>query len=225
MMSAAPSPVPVLILGAGGHAKVVIELLRARSDAFSIAGLLDTDGSRRSVLGVRVLGSDDQLGPLRRAGLKHAFVARGDNRTRHAGLERLSKHGFELVNAVSPAAIVSASAVLGRGIAVMAGAVINADSRIADLAIINTRASVDHDGSIGEAAHVCPGCSLAGRVTIGRMAFIGTGSSAIPGVTVGENSVIGAGSCIVRNIPANSVAFGVPAKIVRVHDDAGKSRE
>jgi UDP-perosamine 4-acetyltransferase len=212
-----PSPEPVVILGAGGHAKVCLELLRA-DERYALIGLLDVDPRPRTLLGAEIIGSDDRLAELSRSGLKHGFVALGDNRARLAAAVRLAQHGIELVNLISPAATVSPSAVLGRGIAIMAGAVINAATRVCDLAIINTRASVDHDGNIGEASHLCPGCTLAGGVTIGRLTLIGTGSTAIPGITVGENSVIGAGSCIVRDIPANSVAFGVPARIVRAHE-------
>jgi UDP-perosamine 4-acetyltransferase len=205
------------MLGAGGHAKVCIELLRAQP-RYELVGLLDADPRPRSVLGVPVLGPDDRLADLRRGGVKLGFVALGDNRARLAAAARLAQHGIALVNLISPNATLSPSAVLGRGIAVMAGAVINAETRISDLAIVNTRASVDHDGDIGEASHLCPGSTLAGRVTIGRLALIGTGSSAIPGITVGENTLVGAGSCIVRDIPANSVAFGVPARIIRAHE-------
>ncbi len=214
------SPTPVIILGAGGHAKVVAELLWAGGRYVPI-GYLDADPTPRSVLGLGVIGSDNKLAEIRKTGVAHAFIALGDNKRRLAALARVTRNGYELVNAISPAATISPSAKLGHGIAVMAGAVINAETAIADLAIINTNASVDHDGRIGEAAHICPGCSLAGRVTIGKLAFIGTSSSAIPGITVGDNSVVGAGSSIVRNIPANSVAYGVPARIVRVHEEPG----
>ena len=94
----------------------------------------------------------------------------------------------------------------------MAGAVINADATVADLAIVNTRAAVDHDCEIGEAAHVAPRAALAGGVRVGPLAFIGAGATIIPGVSVGESTVIGAGATVISDLGPNLVAVGVPAK-------------
>jgi UDP-perosamine 4-acetyltransferase len=223
-MNAATAETPVVILGAGGHAKVIIELLR-QDRSLALVGLVDVQRTRTDLLGVRVIGSDGMLPELRRGGVKHAFVALGDNRARLNAARRLRDCDFQLVNAISSHACISPSARVGRGVAIMAGAVVNAETVIEDLAILNTRASVDHDGYVGEAAHIAPGCALAGRVHIGSLAFIGTGTSAIPGITVGENSLVGAGSCIVRDIPANSLAFGVPARIVRAYEHPPSSRD
>lgn len=203
-----------IIVGAGGHAKVVIDLIRA-AGVYDLVGLIDAkrDEARR-VNGAPVVGGDDDLPRLRAEGVTHAHVAIGDNRRRLEIGRRLASLGFTLANAVSPGAIISPSVVLGQGIAVMAGAVINADSALEDLCILNTRASLDHDGRIGEGAHVAPGCALAGNVSIGRLAFLGVGTSVIPGVAIGEETVIGAGACVVRSVPPRSKAVGVPARII-----------
>ena len=94
----------------------------------------------------------------------------------------------------------------------MAGAVINADATVGDLAIVNTRAAVDHDCQIGEAAHVAPRATLAGGVCVGPLAFVGAGATIIPGINVGESTVIGAGATVISNLGPNLVAVGVPAK-------------
>lgn len=201
---------PVVILGAGGHAKVVVELLRASGQ--TIVGLLDADPTPRQVLGVEVLGDDLCLIDLRRDGVARAFVALGDNRRRAEVGRRLGELGFDLVNAISPQAIVSPSVRLGAGVAIMAGAVINAEGRIDDLAIVNTGAVIDHDAWIGEAAHVAPGSALAGNVTVGRRAFLGIGCSVVPGVSIGDDAVIGAGACVLRDVAAETTAVGVPAQ-------------
>lgn len=104
---------------------------------------------------------------------------------------------------------------MGDGIAVMAGAVINAEARIDDFSIINTHASVDHDCWIGEGAHVCPGSTLAGNVRVGSLAFIGAGATVIPGTTIGQDATIGAGACVLRDVPDGASAWGVPARIMR----------
>ncbi len=209
---------PVLVVGAGGHAKVVIELIQAEG-CYRIAGLIDADPTPRTVMGLQVIGTDRDLAQLRGSGLDKAFVALGDNQRRLAIGRDLERLGFEIVNAISPAAVISASAQLGRGVAIMAGAVVNAAATIGDFAIVNTGAVIDHDATMGEGSHLSPGCALAGNVKIGRLAFLGVGASAIPGVTVGAGAIVGAGACIVNDIPAAAVARGVPAKVVETHQD------
>jgi len=200
----------VVVVGAGGHAKVCIELLRA--NATPIACCIGSDDGTDFWLDVPVFKSDDHLARLRSEGHAHAFIAIGANALRQRLAAEAKALGYELVNAISPAAVVSPSVRLGRGIAIMAGAVINADTSIADLAIINTSASVDHDGDIGEAAHIAPQCGLAGNVTIGSRAFLGVGCKVIPGVSIGNDVVAGAGSVIVTDVKPNARIAGVPAR-------------
>lgn len=199
----------VVILGAGGHAKVIIELFRASGTP--IYGLIDKDKTPRRVLGVPVIGDDEALPSLLGQGAKRAFVALGDNRLRLKMGAWVQALGFDLVNAISPGATVSPSAQIGRGVAVMAGAVINAEAQIGDLAIINTGAGVDHDVVLGAACHIGPGAAIAGSVHIGACALLGIGSSVTPGQAIGEGAVIGGGACVVCDIAANVTAVGVPA--------------
>jgi UDP-perosamine 4-acetyltransferase len=108
--------------------------------------------------------------------------------------------------------VISPTAMLGSGVAIMAGAVINADTVVGDLAIINTLASVDHDGRIGDAAHIAPHFGLAGNVTVGARSFLGIGCRVIPEITIGADVMAAAGSVIVADIESNSRIAGVPAK-------------
>jgi UDP-perosamine 4-acetyltransferase len=211
--SSKPKQHPVIILGAGGHAKVIIDLLRA-GGCYTIAGLLDPDPSPRSVLGVPVIGSDSALAKIRQEGVVHAFIAVGENSLRSALAQDVIRGGFVLINAVSPNAVLAPSVRLGSGVAIMPGAVINADSVVSDLAIVNTAASIDHDGDIGYCSHIAPGCAIAGNVSVGRLAFLGVGVSVIPGVSIGERAIIGSGACVVRDIPPGARARGVPARVV-----------
>jgi len=209
---------PVIVIGAGGHAKVVIELIREVGD-YDVVSIVDADPRPRHMLGAAVVGDDSVLPRLRREGIGHVFVAVGDNRRRVEIARRVEAQGFRLINAISRRAAVSPSVQLGSGVAVMAGAVINAETRIGDLVVVNTNAGVDHDCTLGEGAHIGPGSALAGRVDVGRLAFLGVGTRAIPGVSIGENAVIGAGACVVCDIPPNVLAYGAPAKVIRRLDD------
>jgi UDP-perosamine 4-acetyltransferase len=204
----------VIIVGAGGHAKVIIELFAAGAKN-RVVGLIDNAKSG-AVLDIPIVGTDADLRRLRCSGVERAFVALGDNERRVAMGRHLQGCGFQIVNAISPTAIISPSVTVGTGIAIMAGAVINAECQIEDFAIINTGAVVDHDGHVGEGSHIAPGCTLAGSVKIGRLAFIGTGTSIIPSISVGDEAIVGAGACVIRNIPARMSAIGVPARIL--HD-------
>jgi UDP-perosamine 4-acetyltransferase len=202
----------VVIIGSGGHAKVVIELIRAE-EKYQIAGCTGLSGEG-FVLGVPILGTDTALPALLAKGTKRAFIAIGDNLLRVRLLAQVAEMGFELINAISPNAVVSPTAILGRGIAIMAGAVINASARIGDGAIINTNAGVDHDCWIGNGAHIGPGSALAGNVIVGCEAFLGIGSSVLPGARIGNRATIGAGSVVLHDIPDDATAVGVPARVL-----------
>ncbi len=199
----------LVILGSGGHAKVIAEIFEETS-SFEIAGytsLLPTE----SLFDYPHLGSDDQLPGLLAMGITHAFPAIGSNRIRHRMLAQLGTLGFSLPNAISRHAILSPRTKLGAAIAIMPGAVVNVDSTIEDGAILNTASSVDHDNHIGSCAHIAPGCHLAGNVTVGEGAFIAAGSVAIPGVTIGPWATVGAGGVVIRDITAGVTVVGVPA--------------
>jgi UDP-perosamine 4-acetyltransferase len=211
---------PIVILGAGGHAKVVIELIREQGGV--IAGLTDSNAAPRSVLGVPVVGDDTALPRLLAEGVRHAFVAIGDNGARVIAAQAATGQGFVLINAVSRHACVSDSARLGWGVAVMAGAVINAEAVIDDLAIVNSGAVVDHDCRLERGCHVGPGAVLAGGVRIGAGALIGTGASVTPGRSIGAGAVVGAGASVVEDVDPDVVAVGVPARAVRSFPGSGR---
>lgn len=206
---------PVVIIGAGGHAKVVIDIIRQQK-LYDIIGCLDQAYSAGSfVSGVQIIGEDSMLAEIRNNGIHNVFIAIGENRKRDALARLATRLGFRLINAVSPRAYVSDTASLADGIAVMPGAIVNAGSRIMSNVIINTNASVDHDCVVEANCHIGPGCILAGNVYIGEGAFIGIGTKIIPQVSVGKWSITGAGSVVVSNIPDNTLAVGVPAKAVK----------
>lgn len=202
----------IIVIGAGGHAKVCIELLRAQGDV--VAFCIGSSDSSDTCVGVPVLKSDDYLATLRNEGYGKVFVAIGSNALRNRLAQSATDFGFELVNALSPSAVISPSARIGKGVAVMAGAVINAEASIDDLCIINTGATVDHDCQIGRAAHIAPQSALAGNVEIGKESFVGIGTKIIPTICVGEFVMIGAGSVVITNVDSRTKVVGVPAKAI-----------
>lgn len=202
-----------MVIGAGGHAKVVIDSLNAMNEQIlCCVGAVD---SPDKCGGVDVLKGDHHLEALRRQGYDRAFVAIGSNQRRSEVAARVGTLGFQMVNALHPGAIVSSSVRLGAGIAIMAGAVVNAEAEIDDLAIINTGATVDHDCRIGRAVHVGPQCALAGNVTVGDGAFLGIGTVVIPGIAIGRDAIVGAGAVVVADIPAGAKVAGVPARAMK----------
>jgi UDP-perosamine 4-acetyltransferase len=201
----------VVVVGAGGHAKVAIEALRF--SGWTVLGCTDFNAGHEAVVGAPVLGTDDVLPEVLEAGVRFVFVALGNNKLREAKADELRALGFEQPNAIGPNAAISPSAQVGVGVAIFGGAIINADARIADYAIINTNASVDHDCVIGRAAHIAPGCALAGCVTVGDRTFVGAGSTVIPGITIGPGTLVGAGSVVVRDLAGGITALGVPARL------------
>lgn len=203
----------VIVLGAGGHAKVVIEILRA--SGYQVGFCVGGEDSPDECIGVAVLRGDERLVQLRNEGYRKIFPAIGSNMIRERVSDYARSLGYELVNAISPHAHVSPSARLGSGVAIMGGAVINAESQIEDLAIINTGAVIDHDCRIGMGAHIAPQSGLAGNVCVGSRAFLGIGCKVIPTMIIGNDSIVGAGGVVISNIPAGVVAVGVPAKIIK----------
>jgi UDP-perosamine 4-acetyltransferase len=209
----------VVGLGAGGHAKVVIEILRAAGQ-YTVCGLLDRDPrlQGKQVLDVAVLGTDDLLTFLREAGVEHGFVGVGTTETA-ATRVRLYRQavqaGLKVVSAIHPAAVVSPSARLGAGATIAAGAIINAEAELGENVIVNTGAIVEHDCVVADHAHVASGVRLAGGVRVGAAAVIGVGACVRPGVRIGEGSLVGAGAVVVRDLSDHVVAMGVPARVAR----------
>lgn len=197
---------PLCVLGAGGHAKVVIAT--ARAAGFDRITIHDDDPAR---IGTQLLGAPI-VGPLleilERADAL-AVLAIGDNATR---LRIGAAARCELRTLVHPSAHVESTVVLGAGTVVFAGAVIQPDTRLGAHVIVNTAATIDHDCVLGDAVHVAPGTHLAGNVTLGDGVFLGIGTVVIPGCTIGAWTRVGAGSAIVRDLPAGVTAYGVPAR-------------
>lgn len=204
----------ILVLGAGGHGKAVLDLLMAHG-GWRIAGVADGVPRVPAVLGVPVLGDEATFAGLVADGVAAAHPAIGHNAQRVAAAARLQAAGFALPALVHPAAILGHGATLGEGVAVLARAVVGPEARIGRLALVNTGAIVEHDCDVGEGAHIAPGVVLAGGVRIGPGATVGAGAVIRPGVTVGAGAIIGAGSAVLADVPPGATFAGVPAQNLR----------
>ncbi len=198
----------VYVLGAGGHAKVVIAALRAAR--YNIVQVLDDDAGRsgREILGIPISGP---LSIIEEKKACPAVIAIGDNQTRRKIAARFSNADW--VTILHPTAIIDPTATICPGVVVFAGAVIQPDAKIGAHAIINTGATIDHDCRIGDYVHIAPGCHLCGNVIVGEGVLLGVGSVVIPGINIGARTTIGAGSVVVHDLPAGITAAGIPARV------------
>jgi len=194
-----------LVIGAGGHGKVVVSTLLAAG--IRVPCVLDDDREKwgSEILGVPVRGPVRDGLESGRVGV--LGIGRNDERKRLA--EALN---LDWAAVVHPRAWVHPSVRLGAGAVVFAGAIIQPDTVIGRHAIVNTGTLIDHDCVIGDYAHVAPGVQLAGDVKLGEGVFFGIGSTAIPGVQVGGWTTVGAGGVVVNDIPSDVTVVGVPAR-------------
>jgi UDP-perosamine 4-acetyltransferase len=203
----------IVVVGAGGHAKVCIESLRAMGKQVDYC--IGEASDHELCVGVPILAGDENLKRLREEGYETAFIAIGSNRLRKRLGALVTDMGYRLTNAIHPGAVVSPTATLGEGVAIMAGAVINAEASIGALSIVNTGATVDHDCRIGEAVHIAPQCGLAGNVKVSDLSFLGVGTRVIPGIQIGTNVIVGAGAVIISDIDDEKTVVGVPARLIK----------
>lgn len=197
---------PVVVYGASGHARVLIDLMRLGSELFPV-GALD-DGGAEEILGVPVLGSSALLGKLREEGFELAALGIGSvqNHAKRAGyFDKLVAAGYAVPNLVHPRAMVEPSVTMGTGNQIFAGAIVGSAAKLGDNTIINSGTVVSHDCVIGSNTHVSPGAILAGAVHVGENTLIGMGVTVYLGVHIGRNVVIANGSHIMKDVPDGAV--------------------
>jgi len=213
------SGLPVVVVGSGGHAKVVIDALLSAGRRVLFATDPDAGSHGRTILGVTVAGGDDALWRHEPSTVEVALgmaVPEGDvaqaSSRRLRIIRDISGRGYRMATVIHPSAIISKSAALGEGCQIMAGAIIQPDCRLGSYTILNTRASVDHDCRIGDNVHLAPGVVLGGGITISNDAHLGLGAVIAPGVSIGAGSVIAAGAVVLRNVEQGQRVAGIPAK-------------
>lgn len=199
----------VLIVGSGGHAWVVADILTASGSVVPLGFIARDPIDAGAHPGLPVLGDDAAIATIPHDGV---VVAIGDNRVRMEVADRLTAQGETLVSAIHPSAVVAPGVVMGPGCMVCAGVVVNPGAIIGRNTILNTGCTVDHHCVLGDHVHIAPGVNLAGGVTVGAGAFVGIGACVIPGVTLGDWVVVGAGAAVIRDVGAGRSVVGVPAR-------------
>ena len=199
----------VVIIGAGGHAKVVADIVSASGDR--IVGFLDGIHPMGKFMGYDKLGTDDEY--INYLDCKFV-IAIGKASVREQIAEKM--RGVQWYTAIHPTASISEShTMIGEGTVIMSNVIVNAGAQIGKHSIINSGAIVEHDNNIGDFAHISVGAKLAGAVTIGKCTWVGVGATVSNGIQVCENVVIGAGGVVVRNITDSGTYVGVPAQKIK----------
>lgn len=204
---------PLIIVGAGGHARVVLDA--AIEAGYEVIGLVDEDDALHGteIFGVPVIGDDNVV---RNYGIDDVRLIVGigsteNTRMRQRAFKTFKALGYDFAVIKHPSAHISRNTELGEGVVVMAGAILQAGSRVSDNVIINTGAQLDHDADIGAHTHIAPGAVLSGNVSIGANTHIGCGATIIQGVIIGNGAVVGAGSVVLRNVEDSEMVVGNPA--------------
>lgn len=206
---------PVIIIGGGGHARVLIDTLL--NNSVSIIGITDPEpgktGSR--ILGISVLGNDEilQQYSVKTVQLVNGVGATDSTARRRLIYESFKDRGYTFATVVHRSAFIARNVLLNEGVQIMAGAVIQTGSIIGKNTIINTRATIDHDCRIEDHSHLAPGATLCGGVEVGEGAFIGSSATLIQNVKIGRMAFIGAGAVVVKDIPPDTIAMGIPAQV------------
>lgn len=195
----------MLLYGASGHAKVLIDALKCNNEEIEL--LFDDDRDVTDLLNYKVDSYDKN-----KYAEKELIVAIGNNRIRKK-IVSIIKHRFGIIKCKF--AIVSESSFIGEGSVILHGAIIQPFTQIGKHVIINTNSSVDHDCIINDFVHIAPGVAIAGGVSVGEGTLIGVGASVVPNVKIGNWCTIGAGSVVVNDLPDMAVAVGNPARIIK----------
>lgn len=207
----------IVIVGSSGHARVVLDIVE-KQGLYTISGFIDSyrpAGETES--GYPILGDESLLPGLVADGELDGFiVAIGDNHIRQKVTDRIAAicPTLPLVAAVHPSANIGRGVVIGPGTVVMAGASVNPASTIGVGCILNTHCSLDHDSAIGDFASLAPASATGGNCKIAAGAAVGIGATLVHGISVGTHTIVGAGATVLRDLPAQVVAYGTPAKVV-----------
>jgi len=203
---------PYIIIGGGGHAKVLIDMLQELD--VNIIGYTEINEIYEKILGVPCIGNDDEIFKYKveEIYLVNGLGSTGDNTYRKMIFEKFTGKGYLFPSIVSITASLSGNIKVGSGVQIMRGVLIQPGVALDDNTIVNTGAVIDHDCIIGKHVHIAPGVTISGGVTIDEMSHIGTGAKIIQGINIGREALVAAGAVVINNVSEKTCVKGVPAK-------------
>jgi sugar O-acyltransferase (sialic acid O-acetyltransferase NeuD family) len=209
--------IPVIVIGGGGHARVLIDALLLQS--VEIIGYTDPDERKAgtTIQSIPYLGDDNKVGAYSPSAIQlvNGIGSIGSTKPRQQIFESFKAKGYSFASVWHPSAIISKESAIEEGVQIMAGVIIQAGCRIGMNTLINTRVSLDHDCLIDAHVHIAPGAVLSGEVEVEEGVHIGTGAVLIQKVRISHHSIVGAGAVVIKDVSAQSKVFGVPAKEVK----------
>lgn len=209
---------PLIIIGAGEHATVLLDILLSQKQ--KVIALTSVNNDKKDIFGIPIIKDEEVIKNFKpsKVLLINGIGSIGSTELRKKVFLKFKENGFSFEKVIHPSAIISNYALLGEGVQILAGAIVNTGANILENTILNTKVSVDHDCKIGCHVHIAPGCTLSGCVSIGAETHIGTASCVIQGISIGEKTLIGAGSVVIKDIPSNTKAYGNPAKVIHKYE-------
>lgn len=212
------TPSPFVIVGCGGFGRevwAIVQALRAEGESWSFEGFYDDSPSATALSRVQVLGTS-VLGGVRALAARQipfsAVLAIGSPAARQRVQAALSRAPVSYPRVIHPDATIAARAILGDGVVVAPGARVSTDVRVGDHVHLDQNVTVGHDTTIGDFARLNPQACVSGEVSIGEAVLIGASATVLQGLTVGARATVGAGACVVRDVPAETIVKGVPAR-------------
>lgn len=205
---------PTVILGAGGHASVLTDILRENKQ--TVAGIISPVRPSNEIFsGIKLYKRDDDLAVFstKQYGVVVAIGPQLDDRKRLNIIDMVVAKGYTFTNVLSQRAIISHYAMLGLGVQVLPGAIINAGAKIGEHVVINSRVVIEHDCIVGSFSHIAPGAVICGGANVAKHVFIGAGAVVLPGINIGSNSIIGANALVDKDIPENTTIYGCRGNI------------
>lgn len=210
----------IVIIGAGGHAKVVADIILKRKELLNenlnITGFLD-DGYKNlkytKIFDIPILGDTNLIEKLEQEKKYNYVIGIGSNEIREKISNKFSNLNY--YTAIHPKSIIGTDVVIENGTVVMANTVVNSGTRIGKHCILNTGSIIEHNSNIKDYCHISPSAVLCGTVNVGKKSWIGAGSIIIQNKNIGENSIIGAGSVVIGDVSDNCTVVGNPGKIIK----------
>jgi sugar O-acyltransferase (sialic acid O-acetyltransferase NeuD family) len=206
----------IALIGAGGHCKVVIDLIKLLGN-YRIVGIYD-DEKTGEYYGYKILDKISKLD----SNIQNFIISIGDNYTRKCIVEKNQDLNWRSL--LHPSAIISENVQIGKGSIVCAGSIIQTDVKIGEHCIINTGCCIDHECVIDNYTSICPKATLCGNVIVGSSCFIGANSTIIENLKIGNKCIIGAGSAIIKNVRENCKIVGNPGRIIENHKDNANAK-